>query len=336
MQEKPGKIPIILLLAAIFVLIIMNINLSGRVSSLEHVINSIQHNQFHEMRNLQWAISSQMDSMEAQISQLSRMSFDETLSFLGYSSDTLSANIEIGFNLKEFGYYDEVSISARGMGGQIFTAAADRSDTGRFSATMSLPVQDNFVLTFTARGATVTSGSLMEINLVDRLCDRFWFSLGVGVTSTHATYGNRASSIFTFTPHLTNATEGNDLLSFRSVSILALSNGNVVYEWDLMPYLRSDGVSQFIEGSELWEWDRFQLADPEIEDSAITTVRLVMYDNLGIRYEQMESVPFFHTSGMGEIWAVGSGVAFTQSPNRLIRYGEDSWHFVHMVKNDLQ
>ena len=335
MQEKPGKIPTIIMLIAISVLIIMNMNLSSRISNLELGIHNIQHNQVNEMRNLQWEISSRMDSIEAQISQLSRISFDETLDVLSYSSDTLSANVEIGFNLKEFGYDDDVSISARGMGGQIFTAVADRSDTGRFTATISLPVQDNFVLTFAAIGAAVTSGNLMELSLADRLCDRFRFSLGVGGSTTHATHGNRASSVITFIPHLINVTEGNDLLAIRNVSILALSDdGNVFREWDLMPYMLTDGISQFIEGFDLWEWNRFQLTDSEIEDNAITAVRLVIYDNLGIRYEQMDPVPFFHTRGSGETLVGGSAAAFTQFPDRVIRYGEDSWHFIHMVINN--
>jgi len=100
MQEK-GKIPTIIMLVAIFVLIIMNRNLSSRISNLEHGINNIQHNQVNEMHNLRWAISARMDSVEAEISQLSRLSFDETLNILSYSGDTLSANVEIGFNLKE-------------------------------------------------------------------------------------------------------------------------------------------------------------------------------------------------------------------------------------------
>ena len=332
MQEKPRKTSTAVMLVAILALIIMNMSLSSRISNLEHGINNIQINQVNDMRNLQWSISSQMELIEARISQLSRVSFDETLTISGYNGDELTAYVEIGFNLKEFGIDDEVSISARGTDGQLFSTVANHSGIGRFTATMSLPVQDNFTLTFTAMGATVTSGNLMELNLADRLCDRFRFSFGVGASTTHATHGNRASTVFTLSPHLINETEGNDLLAIRNVYIFALSNGNVVQEWDLLPYLQTDGISQFIEGSGLWEWDRFQLTESEIEESDITAIRLVIYDNLGIRYEQMQQIPYFLIRASGREVAWGGSAAFSQFPDRIISYGDDSWHFIHMVR----
>jgi len=335
MQEKPRNVSTVIMLIAIVILIFMNINLRSRLTNLEHGINNIQMNQVNELRSLQWTISEQIDSIEAQITQLSRISFDETLNVLNYNGDTLSANVEIGFNLKEFGADDEVSVSARGIDGQVFTATANRSDAGRFTAAMSLPIQDNFVVTFTTRGTTVSSGNLMELNLADRLCDRFIFYLDIGISTTHATHGNRASSVMTFAPYLVNAAEGNDLLAIRDVSIVALSNGRAVQEWDLLPYLQADDVSQFIKTSELWEWDRFQFTESDVEEDAITAIKLVVYDNLGIRYEQMEPMPLFHirASGAAATWG-GSAVAFSEFPNRVIRYGDESWHFIHMVVTD--
>jgi hypothetical protein len=247
----------------------------------------------------------------------------------------LSADVEVGFNIKEFGSDDEVIVTARGTTGQTFETVTTRSEAGRFSATMTLPLQDNYTLTFTSRGTNVISGNLMELNIANIFCDRFRFSFGVGMSTTHATHRNQASSVITFSPHLINFTERNSLLEISSISIFALSSRVAIQEWDLLPYLRAGSDMQIIEGSELWEWDRFQIPFTDNADEPVDAVRLVIYDNLGIRYELMEHLPVrhLHASGAGVDWAGASTVAFSQYPNRIIRYGEDSWHFIHMVLN---
>jgi len=95
----------------------------------------------------------------------------------------------------------------------------------------------------------------------------------------------------------------------------------------LLPYLQTSGTAQFIEGFGSWEWD-------SNNEDTIDVVRLVMYDNLGIRYEQMDQVPFFnprpHASNNNI--AAPSAVIFSHNQGRVIRYGSDSWHLVHMVR----
>jgi hypothetical protein len=318
MQEKPRKDYVKILLGAIIVIhVITNIRLNSRVSVLENGINTILNNQTIEMRHLQWAISSQLASLETQIHQMSRLSFDEAFTVRSYNNGTLHADVEIVFNLKEYGADDIISVTAAGQDGRTFTAAADPSDTGRFTAFMSLPVQDNFTLTFTAMGTTVTSGDLMEVNLADSLCERFKFALG---------FGSGPDSI-SLTPHFTNAAFGNDMLAIRSISISALSDGNTVKEWDLLPYLRTADAFQFLDGFEITE-----AADPA--GNGITAVRLVIYDNLGIRYEQMEHVPFITRSRNEVSYAAVGSAAYSRYPGRVILYGEDSWHFIHMVSGE--
>jgi len=328
MQEKPKKIFAILLFVSIFALIITNIGLSGRISNLEHSINNIQFNQAQEVRNLQWDLSHRIDLINEQIEQMSRISFDETFNILRYNSVNLSADVEIGFNLKEFGIDDIVSVTARGMNGQIIESGASLSGAGRFTATMTLPVQDNFTLSFNAVGDSVTSGSLIDLHLANMLSDRFRFHSNGSISSS------RDANSMWLSPHFATETQGNNALEVRDIALQLISDGDVVEYWDLLPYLRTIGNIQVIDEFTL---DYFQINESRLTVEGFNIVRLIIHDNLGIRYEQMEQLPFFHFGSAptraGFAW--GGGVAFTGSPgdfpSRIISYGEDSWHFVHMV-----
>jgi len=336
MQEKPKKIFMIPLLIGIVILIFMNMSLSSRIADLERGISHMQFNHFNEMRNIQWEISQGMDRVNEQITQLARISFDEMLNVLNYDRNALSADVEIAFNLKEFNVGDVVSVTARSTSGQTHEAIAELSEAGRFSAIMTLPVQDNFVLNFTARGDSVISGNLMDFNLANMLCDRFRFSLGFGMTSvgSNRTSGGEVTGV-TLLPYLSNDTQGNSALEIRDITLLLISGGNVTEQWDLLPYLTTIGGIQSLD---ILEHDTFRFEPVEIvyEGRAFMegVLKLVMHDNLGIRYEQMEEIPFFRS--MGE-FAVGGGRTFSfigegAGTGRVISYGEESWHFVHMVR----
>jgi len=315
----------------------MNMNQNRRISHLESNINNLHFSHGNEVRNLQWTLSSQIEAINSQIYQMSRVTFDETINVISYNPQTLSAGVEIGFNLREFGANDEVRIVARGGSGQVIETVANQSASGRFAATMALPLQDNFAITFASTGATVTTGSLMEVSLADELCNRFRVGFSVGYSSTPRPASREWNTDITLTPSLSNFTNGNELLELRSVVFYTMHYDSILQEWDITSYLRSQGTHETIEMWDYWQSDGFTIQLDENDDEYITALRVVMYDNLGIRYEQMDKPDMFRVMAAAGRINIPAPMHFAtpwvanHSSSRVIFYGQDSWNFVHMV-----
>jgi len=337
MPEKNTKVISILLLIGIAVLFIGNLNLNNRIANLENAINHAQFNQAQEMQNIRWEITHNLNTINEQITQGLRQSFDETIHIRGYNSLTVSADVEISFRLKEYALEDTVSVIARGANGHIVESKESFYEAGRFTATMTLPIQDHYSLSFTSSGLSIRSGALMKFSIADVLCDRFKYSLAFGQFSGT----NPLERVATFTPFLSNDTQGNEALQINSISLMVESNGIEIGNWDLLPYLRSEGNIQVVdiidkdrEDFQLPIWaDSGQNDIEHIIPDEFTFTRLVIYDNLGIRYEQLDQM---HIFGSPNRFGGGGGAVavapFSLSVNRVIAYGEHAWHFIHIVK----
>lgn len=336
MQAPPSKAPTVFLIIAILVLLIMVGTMRSRITNMEHNINHLVFQHSNEVRNLQWVFDAQFRAIEEQIAQLSRITFDESFQILSYNTDTLQANVQLGFNLKTFTPGDAVVVSAISTNGQVFEETATASGTGRFSATLSLPVQDNFTINVASMGTTAVSGHLMDLSLANRLSERFRYHLAFGMTTTSRNRDGTTLSTITFSPHLGNQTDGNPLLEIRSVVLEGLSGQEVVQTWDIQPYLRTEGQTQFLEYPHHFARDMFELDMAEITATGMTVIRLVMYDNLGIRYEQMDEIPFTRHNFYDRGLTFHSGTTTFFAPgfeaSRMITPGEDSWHFIRMVR----
>jgi len=302
MDGKPSKI-IYLLLAGIAALLVINIHSSRRISRLEAEIFHIRSNQmnsFHDIGHISsrlWGIESRIDGVNEQIVQAAKLSFDETVQIQAFHAPTASAEVEVSFLLREHNPTDIISVTARGQDGQLHSAEASISSGGRFTADMTLPLQDNYVFTFTASSDTITTGELMQFNLANQLSGRFSYSLSHGTsTSTWGAGGSQRTTTVNLHPHFRNSTQGNPLLEVTTLALIVeRENGDIITSWDLTEYLLSLRDGQTLD----MHWDNqlnLNVGDGvrDIRPDENAHVRLVMHDGLGIRYEQMDHIFFPH------------------------------------------
>jgi len=330
MTEKPKTI-ISLLLIATAVLLVLNINTNRRVTRLEETINHLNtnlHNSVQDARQIQvslWDLSNRIDSINEQIIQSTRLSFDETVLIQGYNGSAALADIKVSFYLKEHNPEYTVSVTARGRGGETHSAVANLS-AGRFAANMALPVRDSYVFTFTTSGATLITGELTQLNLEDQLCRRFTYYLSPGHSA-----GTNRPTVASLNPEFINNTNGNAALEVNKLVLLVESeDGEIIASWDLTPYLQIQGDRQVLMPL---EWDHFSLTvgdEPgNIRADEFTNARLQIHDNLGIHYEQLDQL--FHPHQFD--FRGGSGGAASM-PIPVARAWVDagySWGFIRIV-----
>jgi len=289
---------IALLLICVAVLLIITTCTNRRVGQLEWAINNLQNQQMNNMHATQmmqpntWEITNRIDSLRDELLQAASLSFDQQVRIEGYDSETASADVVVSFYLREHRPGDVVSISASGQGGAAWSASASVSPSGRFSAPMTLPLNDNYTFTFTSTGDTVVTGELTQLDLADMLCGRFWFALNDGSGSRP----HNQAPIVTLWPEFRNNTEGNQSLRIRSLRLYLESDNETVMSWDL-----------------LWIWDEigghgedwlqittdaisFRVGNEpgQVSPDAPLITRLVIVDELGIRYEQIDPVYSHH------------------------------------------
>ncbi|MCL2285761.1 MAG: hypothetical protein FWC32_05280 [Firmicutes bacterium] len=332
--QKPKRIIEILLLICIVALVISNGRLNNRLTSLENSINHISIMQMQEgnsIRHQIWDVSNRVDTVSEQILQSTRLSFDEIALIQGYDGTTASADVQVSFYLREHNLGDTVGVTARGRVGDIHSTVASFTN-GRFVADITLPVQDNFTLSFTSTGDTLTTGELMELNLADMLSHRFSYWLGQGSSSGHGPGGS--FNTIMLNPEFRNDTQGNESLNVRTLSISLEFDGTEIKNWDLTPYLRSGGNGQVLQ---IEYWGMFQIDvdnDENIRPGEVLTARLVIYDNLGIRYQQLDSVfvPISHSvDRLGR--ATATAMAPVPAREVMFRYDRnESWGFIRMVE----
>jgi len=261
-----------------------------------------------------WDLQRRIDEVSEQIVQGTRLSFNETVHIRRYHGSTSSADVEVSFSLRTHTPGDEISVTARGQDGQAHSAVASPLDMGRFVASMNLPLQDNYVFTFTATGDSVTAGELAQFNLADRLCGRLSLVLSHGLTS-----GPNQPTTVSIYPHFRNYTGGDPALVITSLSIIAVrENGERITAWDLTDYLYTQDSEQMLALPRDRNILTLTVGDGlrEIRPDEFTFARLEIRDNLGIRYEQLDEIFFPHQLDHGR-----GGSAPVPVPAR-------AWHYV--------
>jgi len=353
MPEKPSKNVTILLVIIIVLLVGSHISLNSRITNLEMALNSQQFQQMHEIRALSGTFMHGIDSINEQVAQQARLSFSESATIVGYQVQTLSADVEISFNLKEFNDDDIVTVNARGIhSGEVFSAEASLLGAGRFSTSMTLPLQDNYVISFAASGLTTRVGELLTLSIANELCDRFEF----GTWNSHGFItGSSNQAYFAPIPHFMNNTRGDDYLGVREIYMIVESDDMMVKTWDLLPHLQRVRGVEVLEVEDPWDFfempitrdrERFENADISqgigyIIYDAVTVARLVMYDNLGIRYEQVDELFIFGVNHVdsgfrSSAQSAGGGWTMSMAParaaSRVIEAGEYAWGRVYIVR----
>jgi hypothetical protein len=266
--------------------------------------------------------------MGEQFIQSARLSFDEIAQIQSFDRANATANVAVSFSLREHTIGGIVGITARGQSGETYAAHTAFLD-GRFVADITLPLRNNFTLSFTAEsGDTLTTGELMQFNLAEMLNRRFeyWLSQGSSVSGAEHTIW--------FTPSFRNETRGNSALEVQSLSLVLELENEVIRNWDLTPYLR---VVENLQLLQMENYDTFRLDVSEGGDVAPNEnaiARLIIYDNLGIRYEQVDMI----FTGTGITHVVGR--SFSQRevfpvpvPAQVWADGfhGDEWGFIRIV-----
>jgi len=295
MSDKTKRAVSALMLVGIVVLVVINVNLNNRLKNLEWSLSNMSagYSQWHnEINSLRWDISNKIDSINEQVMQNARLSFDESVLIQRYDVTSSTAEIEVSFHLKEYSVGETVVITARGQSNQTYNAKTIRSDTGRFSANMTLPVQDNYTVTFTTDGGTIRSEELMRFDLADRLTgyERFKYNFTYG----HSSGGNQPSTL-AIQPDFSNNTQGNAALIINEIYLSLESNGEPVMTWNLLPYLQNTVGMQVLALGEYNRNDFEIIVDSETgqvkPNGWFTAVaRLTIHDNLGLKYERTDQV----------------------------------------------
>jgi len=327
------------LFIGIIVLGIMNINLSNHINNIENymqLINANMSNVVNGMYPTNSDILDKVDSINHQIIENGKLCFNETTQINGYDTSTSSANVEVSFSLKQFSSEDEVYVTAVDTSGSSYEFKTLPSGMGRFTATMSLPLQENYTLSFTAKGVTNTSDSLPDLSLADTLCGRFKYNLG-----TNQTYSSNQSQTMRLTPQFSNDNQGNSELKVNEISLTVESASKIIGSWDLSSYLKDDGITQVLysdsqqqiqsgSGSAPTEL-RPDLNLPALHNviefampAAGAEVRLSIVDNLGIHYEETDQI---NAGGVTYSTAVGSDVYQAIPVN-----GVNSGSSIHILK----
>ncbi|MCL2406004.1 MAG: hypothetical protein FWC92_10755 [Defluviitaleaceae bacterium] len=290
MTEKPKYM--VFLLIGIVALLFISISSNRRISRLEMQINHIansQVNNFHEAQHTRgtlWEVQGRLDEVSEEIARSARATFDETVHIHAFHASTTTVDVEVSFNLREHNPADAISVTARGHAGQTIGAVASTSGDGRFAAAMTLPLQDNYTLTFTASGDTITTGELMHFNLADQLCGRFIYHNSRNITS-----GTNMPTTVSLYTYFRNQTNGNPELMVTSLVLyIETESGNVIASHDLTAYLQNMGDMQVLADQRshiaLVAGDEAGNISPD----EFTQVRLVIRDNLQIRYEQIDTL----------------------------------------------
>ena len=311
MQETAkasSKLPIIILIVGIIILVIMNRGLSSRLDNLHnavHSVNSMHWSESQSTRMTIWELNNRIDELSEMLIQSTRLSFNESIHIQGFDVQTASADVMISFFLREHTIGSAVSVTAACQNGQTHSYVADFSN-GRFTANMILPVHGNYTLTFAQQGQVLTTGELMQLDLSDRLCGRFSFWVNTGQS-----WGSVGPDVYSLHPRFLNNTQGNDLLEVNHLTLYLEADNEVVRSWDLLPHLMySGGYTQTFNPGAGREWFFHEAAgfrdiysipleldisfavgnEPDDVRPGAAVLRLVIYDNLGIRYEQVDPI----------------------------------------------
>jgi outer membrane murein-binding lipoprotein Lpp len=309
MSERAKRYYFTLMVIGIVALVMYNIKLNSRLKSLEWSFNEVNSNVAQlssNMNILRSDIMNGFDMANEQAKQNAKLSFNESVIIKKYDGPASTSEVEISFNLKEYNIGETVTVIAKGKSGLAYDAKAARSGTGRFTAAMTLPVKDNYALAFSTGGETTRTGELAQFNLANELCgqDRFKCNFGYSHSS-----GSGQTSYVTLQPYFLNETKGNDALMINDMSMSVVSGGEQIATWDLMPYIQNTGSTQILDtGADLY--DAFRIAaghEPgQAKPDKTAVARLVMSDNLGVKYERVDQFYIADNSGIGANSAGGA------------------------------
>ena len=345
-NEKSGKLIIFLLFVVILVLFVSNIRLGRRISDLENSQWNVSHNHRHEMQMIRSDIWQGFRDIRQYLEYATSLTGDVDVSIQSINTGDLTADVYVSFFLREFTLGDVVSINARSTTNQqVFSAVTNKSETGRFSANITLPLVDNFILNFVADGPTIRTGNLADVLLADELCDRFQFNLSQGSSVTSDFRGQDRRTTIHVTPHLFNRTQGDESLEIVYLSLqLESLDGDIIRRWNLTRHLHREYPFQVMPDGHWWNWQTFEI--PVLEQGTevvagvhgrgyvmpgeIVIARLIIYDNLSIRYEQSEQI--FVPGSENEIGFRAFLLYTYRFDNRVIQYGEHSWNRIRIVR----
>ena len=294
-------------------MIILTIFIGSRINHAIMLINNMHMAQIHDAHSTRhnlWELTNRIDQLQNELQQAARPTFNETIQILHHGNGV--AETEISFYLRQHTVGDTITVTARGQSGQVTSAVAVFTN-GRFHTTLPLPLRDNYAITFAAEGATIQTGELLQFNLENTLLQRFAYWPGDMLN-----FGSAHNPIdgLVFNPMFRNFTEGNEMLNVRELTLYVETFANGVPEtiatWDLMPYLRSSAYGQGLNAPQ----DAFSISiNHNNADTGIFT-RLVIYDYLGLRYEQVNEIFTF-------LFGRPSAVAGAPAPVREIRIFDD-------------
>jgi len=232
MSDKVKNTVNILIFLCVVALIIININLYTRLNSLEKwVVNQISEvnvQRVNEMNLIRSDFMNRVDTINEKIEQNSKISFNESALIHRYNPSTTSADVEISFYLKEFDIHDEVTVTAKGQSDETFRVTANRSDSEIFSAYMTLPVWENYILNFATGVDIKRTGELMKISFSDKLAGHERFSYHF--SHSYGTSGSNALPIVvTFQPNLINYMRGNEALAIKDIYLIFEYNNAIIW-----------------------------------------------------------------------------------------------------------
>ena len=346
MYEKKSKISnavlVLICVAVVFAIFILILHdLYSYVLSLETQIRNIRSNQSTEIESMRRDLSSEIDSINKQIEQIvqtSKLSFDESVLIQRYNGPTSTADVEISFYLKEYNAEDDVNVTAQGLNGHVYTAAASLSAAGRYTAAITLPVQDEYVLNFISKGLSTKIGELTELSLAEELCKRFYYY----IESRQSGGFRQNTRIVTFIPKLSNNVQENEALKIKKLSLVVESGGAVIRTWDLLPYLSSGINDQSINPNNISGQFQIPLDEIEFDESnesqhsstpyKVAQVKLIIYDHMGVRYEEVDSLEIYTRFDMISLPDFAGGFVPVGALGWFIEDGEYAWNYIHIVR----
>ena len=308
MNKKPSPMTF-LLLTVIAVLLISTFHLSSRMRYLQQQLDNLfnfQHMTTGELRNIQsgiWDLSGHLNDIGQQMVESTAQVFGLEVAILGYDSHGELAEVDVTFYLRERSRDQTAHIVITWADGSTHFADTSVSDAGQFRATLHLPVQGEHIIRFTTDGDSIVTGELTRLSIEDMLRGRFFFSVFQGSNALE----DGVLTTVSLDARLYVDTHGDSALEVSRANLFLEADGEAVKSWDLLlpetEQLNGRGFTDrgFIyrgSGSYSLTIPRdalsftFDANNPLFDADAHITTRLVIYDALGIRYEQVD-LPFF-------------------------------------------
>ena len=305
-------------------LIIMNRNLTTQLRFMEQNLQLNQSHQNMDILRINQDLRHEFHLLREEMAQANRLSFGEDVTITAFQPESQTATASVTFHLREFDPQATVTVLATSGDGQQVEAIATQGAPGQFFASLDIPLQASVELHFSAAGQQVIAGHLTAFHLPGMLADRF----RLHTANSMWTLGRSGPGGRSIAPFFANNTGGNALFEVDRLYLVTLAQGQIVEEIPITALVQNRGANQVME----WDGNRPPL---ELDDS-ITAVKMVVYDRLGLRYEQMEWIPQPMPTHGGAMAPVPVGPAQQlfigeHHDGRVISPGMDSFGRFYMV-----